>query len=265
MAVVLEIMVQRRIARAETTLGKWLVEPTDRGWAAYYIEATDTVLTKAGEDWREHRIFDKQRIEWALCEHHATKSESETLAIGGKVPVEVWLEDDGFISICKPSSSPKEWENTSGTTVNSKDWEEYKAALPDCVREILKGCTEIEQKDKPDLMDILQSETKVLNICSDGGHINNRGSYGWVMATAGTVIYQGKGHAHGYPMSSYRAEANWHGYYFWIITANALASRSTAPFEAIAITWKSSNKHGSAPKWTKSGTVYERTTTYCLK
>jgi hypothetical protein len=32
-------------------LGKWLVEPTDRGWAAYYIEATDTVLTKAGDDW----------------------------------------------------------------------------------------------------------------------------------------------------------------------------------------------------------------------
>jgi hypothetical protein len=35
------------------------------------------------------------------------------------------------------------------------------------------------------------------------------------MATAGTVIYQGKGHARGYPMSSYRAEA--YGKLAWLL------------------------------------------------
>jgi hypothetical protein len=187
-------------------LGKWLVEPTYHGWAAYYIETTNTVLTKDRTEWREHRIQEKQRTEWILYDHHATKTESETTAIVGKIPVEGWIDDEGFIGICKPKGSPKDWEPSRNTTGNAKDWEEYKAVLWECMREILKGCTEVQRKDKPDLMDILQSETKVLNICSDGDHINNCGSYGWVMASAGSVIYQGKGHAQVYPMSSYRAE-----------------------------------------------------------
>jgi hypothetical protein len=57
-----------------------------------------------------------------------------------------------------------------------------------------------------------------LNICSDGGHIDNRGSYGWVMTVAGTVIYKGKGHARGHPMSSYRAEA--YGKLAWLLFLN---------------------------------------------
>jgi hypothetical protein len=196
-------------------LGKWLIEPVDRGWNAYYIEATNTAMTKEGNEWREHRILEKHRNEWLLCDHHATKTESEIRAIGGKIPVEGWLEEDGLVGIGKPQGSMADWNPSGRTTVRAKDWEEYKAALPECVREILKGCTEIHRKDKPDLMDILLSETKVLNICSDGGHINNRGSYGWVMAAAGTVIYQGKGHARGYPMSSYRAEA--YGKLAWLL------------------------------------------------
>jgi hypothetical protein len=44
------------------------------------------------------------------------------------------------------------------------------------------------RKGKPGLIEIMQSETIVLNICNDGGNINNRGSYGWVMATAGSII-----------------------------------------------------------------------------
>jgi hypothetical protein len=199
-------------------LGKWRVEPTDRGWNAYYIEATSTAMTKEGDEWREHRILEKHRNEWLLCDHHVTKTESKIRGIAGKIPVEGWLEEDGLVGIGKPQGSTADWKPSGQTTACAKDWEEYKAALPECVREILKGCTEIHRKDKPDLMDILLSETKVLNICSSGGHINNRGSYGWVMAAAGTVIYQGKGHARGYPMSLYRAEA--YGKLAWLLFLN---------------------------------------------
>jgi hypothetical protein len=180
-------------------LGTWLVEPTGRGWSAYYVESTDMVLTQEDGSWREHEVLEKQRIEWNLCDHHAIKTAAEVKAIEGKIPIEAWQTKDGFIDVCKPHGSWKDWKDTSATARNAKDWDEYKSMLPECVREILKGCTEVDRKGKLGLLEILQSETRVLNICSDGGHINNRGSYGWVIATAGSIIYKGKGHARGHP------------------------------------------------------------------
>jgi hypothetical protein len=163
------------------------------------------------------------------------------MAINGKIPLEGWLDDEGYVSVCKPQGSWKDWKDTTPTARYARDWEEYKSTLPECVQEILKGCTEVERRDKQGLLEILQSETRVLNICSDGGHIDNRGSYGWVIASAGSVIYKGKGHALGHPMSSYigrKLTGNWLGYSSLITTANVLASPSTAPSEATATTWR---------------------------
>jgi hypothetical protein len=80
-------------------LGKWLVEPTDRGWAAYYNEETDTVLTRNHENWREHKVQGKQRHEWDLSEHHATRTEEEVQRLKRKIPLEGWIYDDGLAGV----------------------------------------------------------------------------------------------------------------------------------------------------------------------
>lgn len=52
-------------------------------------------------------------------------------------------------------------------------------------------------------------------IVSDGGHIEQYGSFGWVVATDSTILIENTGAARGTPMSSYRAEA--YGKLSWII------------------------------------------------
>jgi hypothetical protein len=127
-------------------LGKWTVEPTDRGWAAYYIEAIDTVMTRDRGNWREHKVHDKQRAEWNLCDYHATRTGMEVMSIVEKIPLEGWLDNDGFVGVCKPLGSGSDWKDNAATASNAKDWDEYKRTLPECVREVLKGCIEVEKR-----------------------------------------------------------------------------------------------------------------------
>jgi hypothetical protein len=190
----------------------------DRGWTAYYSESTNTVLASHDGYWREHKVFEKLRQEWKRCDHHATRSEEEVQLLTGKMPLEGWVDDDGYVAVCKPTSNWNEWNGNARDSDTEKTWKQYKASLPECDREILKNCKEIVRPGKPNLAEILQSENRVINVCSDGGHCNNRGSYGWVMAVAGTVIWEGKGHARGHPMSLYRAEA--YGKLAWMIFLN---------------------------------------------
>lgn len=44
-------------------------------------------------------------------------------------------------------------------------------------------------------------------IVSDGSHKEEKGTYGWVIATDTNVVWQGNGRARGNPMNSHRAEA----------------------------------------------------------
>jgi hypothetical protein len=151
------------------------------GGTAYYNEETDTVLTRNHENWREHKVQGKQRHEWDLSEHHAIRTEEEVQSLKRKIPLEGWIYDDGFAGVCKPQGSWHDGEDNTILTGSDVNWQDYKSSLPECVQEALKGCVEVKRQDKPDLKEILQSDTKVLNICSDGSHYNNRGSFGWVM------------------------------------------------------------------------------------
>ena len=56
---------------------------------------------------------------------------------------------------------------------------------------------------------------KCITIVSDGGNIDDHGSFGWIITNNHTTIFENHGTARGTPMSSFRAEA--YGKLSWII------------------------------------------------
>ena len=61
-----------------------------------------------------------------------------------------------------------------------------------------------------DLEHILKSWENIYNGASDGSVVENNGSFGWIISdksNSSTRIVKCKGRAHGYPMTSFRAEA----------------------------------------------------------
>jgi hypothetical protein len=105
-------------------LGKWLEEPMDRDWTAYYSKTTNTVLASHDGHWREHKVFEKLRQEWKLCDHHVTRSEEEVQALTGKMPLEGWVDDDGYVAVCKPTSHWNEWKVNARDTDTEKTWKQ---------------------------------------------------------------------------------------------------------------------------------------------
>jgi hypothetical protein len=56
------------------------------------------------------------------------------------------------------------------------------------------------------LYQLLLQKDATLLVVSDGGVINDDGSFGWVLGTDQEVLWECKGIARGYSMHSYRAE-----------------------------------------------------------
>jgi hypothetical protein len=96
------------------------------------------------------------------------------------------------------------WTNTDTTTVNSNnnEWSKWIKNLEEWEYRLLSENTTIDEKELERLID----QQEDILVCSDGGCIEQQGSFGWVVGSPTKDIWTGRGVACGNPMSSFRAE-----------------------------------------------------------
>lgn len=77
---------------------------------------------------------------------------------------------------------------------DSTEWEKYAEKLDRWEREMLNGT---EEAMLFDAAENLKEEMETMWIVSDGSHKDEKGTFGWVIATDTKVIWQSNGRARG--------------------------------------------------------------------
>jgi hypothetical protein len=85
-----------------------------------------------------------------------------------------------------------------------QSFSDYIYSLPKWKHELLKGICNYSP-DADTLINHLRQGTLLL-MCSDGGATTTAGSFGWVLATATTLLWEGSGPATGWAANSFRSE-----------------------------------------------------------
>lgn len=187
-----------RITKDGTTLrnplGPWIPQSFNRRWNTMYDTATDHVLHRNQTQWDVYPV------------HHTilhgivtlpTAVDSDKHPSPTCIPIEPHRNPQRYSEpkyVSLPASCQSHPTTLALYIARLQQWEadllQYNQSLPLAA---------------PLWQSLLQGQP--IHLVSDGGHKGVDGSFGWVIANEHQVLWEGWGLAHGYPMSSYRAEA----------------------------------------------------------
>lgn len=176
-------------------LGKWTTVDATRKWQARW-------------DPEEHHLYVKHNNQWRLYFH--PDSDSRRISIHNSA-----FDDTAH---CPPHALPVmpsprrqyDYSTPTGHTIPQEPllaatWDQFRLQLAPWEADLLRFTAEVTETER--LLRFLSIQDRTLYIVSDGGCKDDRGSFGWVIASETEVLWKGWGTARGHPMSSYRAEA----------------------------------------------------------
>lgn len=179
------------------TLGKWSGAPWRQKCEGFYDPHLNIMVTSHGRsNW----------IQWTIGEatRRGTRLLDPIRALAG------WNTEEGIPADISENGRGevianwgKEPLSLGENEHNAKTWEEFVATLQPWEQGLVRHYDEVGSTK---LWQALGDPEEKLIAVSDGGNIDTRGSYGWVIGNDNEVICQSKGIARGTPMSSYRAE-----------------------------------------------------------
>jgi hypothetical protein len=181
-------------------LKEWIY-PHQRGkWDAIYDSILNTITVNSSPMVQYHSIK-QHRKTWTGTKARRVDVATEQQTPHHCMPIDIISMNDTTITCKTPCGNRHKEKDTMGM---GKTWEEYIERLPDWEQRLLRGCYTLD--DRYPLWMYLGNPDNVVHIVSDGGVINDTGSFGWVIAIPGRILVQCMGLVFGYCMTSHRAE-----------------------------------------------------------
>jgi hypothetical protein len=195
----------RRFLRHLTIDGCWVYEPlgpwyaglsTRRQWPSYYSPSQDLLYRFDCNELTCHRRTDSQNFS-------ANRVSYDTVALPpDAVPVDISDIDEGWYMF-----SPMLPDEEVSNTIAFPSFEEYISSLPDHESFLLRH-VDMYGQSIYDVCQKLQTLSDII-LVSDGGALDNIGSFGWVVSTTeGERLARGSGSVFGSDPRSYRAEGH---------------------------------------------------------
>jgi hypothetical protein len=125
---------------------------------------------------------------------------------GHWIPLDCTARNGRRISTSDPRWGVVVSKRRAAPVVLDDAWANYVQSLSEWERALIEYSWE-EDDPAESLLNALCRDNCVLDIVSDGGCSGRHGSFGWVLAADGNILWRANGYALGGPMSSYRAEA----------------------------------------------------------
>jgi hypothetical protein len=162
-----------------------------------FVTDNGSVIRQTDTGWAQSTVVQKRRYKEMTSEIYCDRPNNREIMI----PVNIKTSAMEKIQITWRDRKEEKQHNE----VQNKTWDTYVRALDTWENKLL--CNIHFMCTNDEFVDITQSATETITIVSDGGCIQEIGSYGWVVAHNNRIIVTGQGRAYGGPMSSHRAEA----------------------------------------------------------
>jgi hypothetical protein len=184
--------------KLEVPMGKWTKRSIRKTIGCKgFVNDTGTVVRLTDKGWVQSSVVQKRRYKEVMSEIHCDRPNNREIMI----PVDIKTSTTEKIQLTWRDRKEKK----PLTEIQNKTWDTYVATLDRWEKKLLCNINFACTNDE--FVEIAQNETETITIVSDGGCIQEFGSYGWVVAHSNRIIVTGQGQAYGGPMSSHRAEA----------------------------------------------------------
>jgi hypothetical protein len=182
-------------------LQSWTSPHHNGRWDAIYNSILNTITVTSAQSVVQFHSIKQHRTKWTGTRSTVVAPEIYQYKPHHGMPIDIIKMDNTSIT-CKIPCGNRYDEIVQQR--ESKTWNEYIDQLPEWERTLLSGCQHLD--DRYPLWMYLHDPEIVLHIVSDGGVIDNKGSFGWVIASPGRIVVQCMGPVFGCCMTSHRAE-----------------------------------------------------------
>jgi ribonuclease HI len=179
-------------------------------WDAIYDEIVNTITVRSIDSVIQFHDIKQHRKKWTGTKSTWVDAATFQYRPHHGMPIDIISMNDTSITCKIPCG------NTYDEVVQirlAQTWHEYIEQLPEWERMMICGSHTLDERYP--LWMYLHEPNNVIHIVSDGGVINNRGSFGWVIACPGRILVQCMGTVFGTRMTSHRAEV--YGITSWLL------------------------------------------------